>query len=221
MTEVWNNTHARTRTFTLVGVFYTRCWNHSRRSSQGKLKCAFVLTSSQHKEAAWTLKFSGRPSMLLLCTLVRTYIWLVIHAKILKRGEKKRKKPLLGVYFPESPLFAVQRSPRITWQITNWMSCSRNFCVEVIITERVAINVEIFTSIIVSWAGSWSFHLSSWKNKDGSRSFAWEKGHRRDKWMCALARVARLDKSHRKMRVSASRPTANAIMEMRSANQHT
>lgn len=48
-----------------------------------------------------------------------------------------------------------------------------------------------------------------------------EKGHRRDKWVCALARIARVDKSQPKMRVSASLPTANAIMEMRSANQHT
>lgn len=39
--------------------------------------------------------------------------------------------------------------------------------------------------------------------------------------MCALARIARLDKSQPKMRVSASLPTANAIMEMRSANSQT
>lgn len=51
--------------------------------------------------------------------------------------------------------------------------------------------------------------------------FAGEKGHRGDKWVCALARIARVDKSQPKMRVSASLPTANAIMEMRSANQHT
>lgn len=48
-----------------------------------------------------------------------------------------------------------------------------------------------------------------------------EKGHCWDKWMCALAGIAEVDQSRAKMRVSASFPTANAIMEMRSANQHT
>lgn len=48
-----------------------------------------------------------------------------------------------------------------------------------------------------------------------------EKGHCWDKWMCALARIAGVDQSPAKMRVSASFPTANAIMEMRSANQRT
>lgn len=59
------------------------------------------------------------------------------------------------------------------------------------------------------------------KTKMAAIPFAGEKGHRRDKWVCALARIARVDKSQPKMRVSASLPTANAIMEMHSANQHT
>jgi len=59
------------------------------------------------------------------------------------------------------------------------------------------------------------------KNKDGSRSFAQKKGHRTDRWMCALARITRVDKSQLRMRVSAPLPTANAIMEMRGADQHT
>ena len=60
-----------THTLTLVHVFYRECLNLSTLPgllSQGKSACAFILISSQHKEAARTLKFSGHTLILSIYT---------------------------------------------------------------------------------------------------------------------------------------------------------
>lgn len=73
------------------------------------------------------------------------------------------------------------------------------------------------------WRGDWGSHTGRWKKAKMAAILLprKKKGHGGDEWMCALARIARVDKSQPKMRVSASPPAANAIMEMRSANQNT
>lgn len=98
--------------------FYTECLNLSTLQgmlSQGKSVHTFILISSQHKEAARTLKFPGH-------TLVPPFdstTFAVIQLKKLKRYWAS------VVFSFQHPLFtlSVRRAP----QIIDWMSCSRIF----------------------------------------------------------------------------------------------
>lgn len=199
--------------------FYRECLNPStllRLLSQGKSAHAFILISPQHKEAARTLKFSEQTFILSVHTwFVPPFDSPTFYVIQLKKDTKL----LLCTSLSTSIIHFHKNS--LTNQKLN--EVQPHFPGKVIILERAAISVKIICTFHHSFSGE-GLKLSQKqfkKNKDGSRSFAREKGHRRDKWMCALARIARVDKSQPKMRVSAPLPTANAIMEMRSANQHT
>lgn len=185
--------HAPLVPFFSWGVLRFLCWDYYL---QGNRPTHLFRLPLEHKEVVRTLKFSGQALALSACTLICIYLWL--------RDILSNPTTAIVILF-QFLLFSL-----ITVQIKKNSGKSNYFALSSLkkVKDDWRISFQVISFIIII--------IKKIKMVVGGK-----KGHCWDKWMCALARITGVDKSQAKMRVSASLPTANAIMEMRSMNQHT